>query len=119
MDQFLLMTKLKMLGFRGQLGNWLGNFMTDRLQAVKVGGGLSSWERVISGIPQGLVLGPLLLLVFICDLGEELRESARATLLKYVDDTKVIRGVSSLEEVEKLQEELNLLFNWQQLNNMQ
>ncbi len=117
-DFSLLLRKIANFGFIGNLGKWLGNFLTNRLQAVRVGNSRSKWAEVKSGVPQGTVLGPLLFLLFISDLGKDLPASSASRLLKYVDDTKVIRKISSEADVEELQEDLNCLYKWQEEANM-
>ena len=57
-DLGLLLRKVRGLGIQGPLGLWLCNFLTGRRQAVRVGAGLSEWAEVLSGVPQGSVLGP-------------------------------------------------------------
>ena len=79
---------------------------------------LSSWESVISGVPQGSVLGPLLFLIFIADLGEGLPSGSPTMLLKYVDDSKAIQRITSPEDVEILQSSLDSMYEWQDSNNM-
>ena len=85
---------------------------------MKVGAGSSSWSRVLSSVPQGTVLGPLLFLIFIGDLGGDI-DPEEATILKYVDDTKILKEVHSMEDVEQLQESLESLYQWQRDNNME
>ena len=116
-DHPLLLMKLAKLGICGDLGRWLGAFLQGRRQAVRVGSRASSWAQVISGVPQGTVLGPLLFLVFIGDLS--LPDGSLSTILKYVDDTKLIRKIRTMEDVVALQGDLDHLFKWQRDNNME
>ena len=119
-DLGILLRKLRRLGIQGPLWKWLASFLLGRTQAVRVGDSLSSWETTISGVPQGSVLGPLLFLIFIADLGEDIPSSSSVTILKYVDDTKLVAPAKSMEDVEALQQHLDLyLYSWQARNNME
>ena len=75
----------------------------------------SSKETIlISGVPQGSVLGPLLFLIFIGDLAN----GVEASVLIYVDDSKVKSALNDEEGVERLQADLDHIYTWEQENNM-
>ena len=62
-------------------------------------------------------MGPLIFLVFISDLGDNIEEE-EATTLKFVDDTKLLKGVKEEEDVENFQSVIDKIYDWQVLNNM-
>ena len=63
-----LLFKLSSLGITGKLLAWLAAFLHNRSQCVAIENVFSSVSSVISGVPQGSVLGPVLFLVFIYDI---------------------------------------------------
>ena len=72
-------------------GRWGSERVKDRSQFVEVNGKQSMWLPVISGIPQGSVLGPLLFLLYINDLPDNIDSS----VYMYADDTKLCREIRS------------------------
>ena len=82
----------------------------NRQQRVVLNGRASSWKEVLSGVPQGSVLGPLLFLIFINNLDEA---AASVSLLKkFADDTKMGQKSSTPEDRAALQKALDDLCNW-------
>ena len=69
-DHHVTLKKLTALGIGGKLIKWIETFLTDRCQSVIVNGASSSAREVLSGVPQGSVLGPLLFLVLLGDIDE-------------------------------------------------
>ena len=116
-DHGVLLHKIKRLRIKGKLGKWLQNFLTGRQQVILVNKVKSKYSKLVSGIPQGSVLGPILFLIYISDIGQDL--SANTQTLVYVDDTKVKQRVTSEEDVEVMQQELIKLDNWAKTNNME
>ena len=82
-----LILKLKSHGMENSIINWIEQWLTDRRQRVVVDGEVSSWKSVSSGVPQGSVLGPILVLVYINELGE----GVKGSILKFAEDTKLFR----------------------------
>ena len=114
-DFLATMKKLHGMGISGKLGNWIYEFLTNRKQAVLVNGATGTHFEVKSGVPQGSVLGPLLFLVLISDIDEGILS---AFLSSFADDTRVAKGIKTVEDVEALQTDLQAIFKWSEENNM-
>ena len=103
-----LFKKIEAHGISGNLGKWIENWLSGRRQKVSVNYKYSEWEYVVSGVPQGSVLGPLLFLIFINDLDDGILSK----LKKFADDTKLYREISCRKDCNILQEDLDKLVSW-------
>ena len=115
-DHGILFHKLRKLGISGRVGKWLYNFLTNRQQVVKVNGETSKTELVISGVPQGTVLGPVLFVIMLNDIISE--NSFDSTLKSFADDTRILRPISSFHDSQLLQHDLESVYKWATENNM-
>jgi hypothetical protein len=112
-----LMEKLRAHGIGGEVHRWILEWLTGRQQRVVLNGSESEWADVLSGVPQGSVLGPLLFLVFINDL--DVVAAAVDLIKKFADDTKLGQKVGDQGKCKQLQEALDNLCGWADKWNME
>jgi len=105
-----LLYKLKAYGINGLLLQWITNFLNNRSQSVRVGSCVSDFSAVISGVPQGSVLGPILFLVYINDLVDLFGPDVTVKL--YVDDAKVYINIVDIASINTLQDALFSISRW-------
>ncbi|CAB4045118.1 Hypothetical predicted protein, partial [Paramuricea clavata] len=86
-----LLYKLKLIGVRDPLLSWFESYLLDRKQRVVIDGQFSQWKNINAGVPQGSVVGPLLFLVYINDITENLETNP----ILYADDTSLFDIVES------------------------
>ena len=118
-DHALLIKKLECYGVGGKLLKWITSFLANRTQQVVVDGCMSYIVNVISGVPQGSVLGPLLFLIFIDDITKSVHHSS---IRMFADDSRLIKAISpenSQEDELKLTEDISSVVKWSKQNNMQ
>ena len=105
-----LLGKLEFYGITGPVHNWICAFLKGRSQRVMVEGEHSRKDPVLSGVPQGTVLGPLLFLLFVNDLPNCVSDGTRTRL--FADDCLVYREIRSQEDRVQLQADLDALGAW-------
>ena len=104
-----LLLKLWHFGITGILWLWFKAYLTSRNQLVSVNHCFSTTLPVLSGVPQGSILGPLLFLICVNDLH---LSASSSSLLLFADDTKCFNMVLSPSDSLVLQQDLTSLFNW-------
>ena len=103
-----LITKLQAYGIDGDILKWIQEFLQGRTQEVMVNGCRSKADIVISGVPQGTVLGPILFVIYINDLLDNIKSDG----LMFADDTKIFRLISSYDDAVELQADISRLEQW-------
>jgi len=98
-----LLRKLKAYGITGKVLEWIQDFLSGRRQRVVVNGKLSSWTDILSRIPQGSVLGPILFVIFINDLPDVVSSTAKI----FADDTKLFQAIRKIEDHDVMQQDLD------------
>ena len=107
----LLITKLKYYGFNNLLLQWFNNYLSNRLQRVTLEGYTSNYLNVLSGVPQGSILGPLLFNLYINDITTVLENSKCSTYM-YADDSKISCNIKGINDCLILQDHINHLYKW-------
>ena len=109
-----LIHKLTACGVNQILVRWIKAFLTNRRQRVVIGDNYSCWEEVLSGVPQGSVLGPLLFIIFINDLPKLLNHLSKL----FADDCKIIGILREPNDSVVLQNDINKLQEWAKVSQM-
>ena len=105
------MAKLHSLGLNEYILRWLNNYLSNCVQSVVVNGSESAPAEVLSGVPQGSVLGPLLFLIYIDNLPSVFHNLGPEVNL-FADDVLLYNVVSKEEDFALVQEAVSLLDNW-------
>jgi hypothetical protein len=115
-DHAILLKKLNLYGIQGKVHRWLSNFLSGRTQHAVIDGVRSNVIRVLSGVPQGTVLGPLLFILYINDLFSVVKHSK---IKVFADDSKLHKSIGSPTDCKLLQEDLHAVVRWATINNME
>jgi hypothetical protein len=105
----ILINKLGIIGVSDPILSWFKSYLSDRTQKVKIGNSISKNIYVTSGVPQGGHLSPLLFILFINDINYIFRYCKFAL---FADDLKIYMPISSLEDSNNLQYDLDQLNLW-------
>ena len=108
----LLLTKIEMCGISCPLLSWFKSYLTGRQQRVVIDGSFSDWLPVISGVPQGSIVGPIMFLVYINDAPDYI--CSRSTIALFADDSKLSRAIIQLGCGNNPQKDLDGLHKWSQ-----
>ena len=100
------------LEYRGGLGKkmttWMKNYLVDREMRTIVKDEKSEWRRVTSGVPQGSVLAPIMFLIYVNDMPEKVT----SYMSLFADDAKLLRKITEDEDCNKLQQDLDEVYDW-------
>ena len=104
-----LLYKLKALRIRDPLLSWFKSYLSGRKQRVVINGQSSVWNEILAGVPKGSVLGPLLFLVYINDIPENLQTDC----FLYADDTSLLEIVENpIYSAAALNNDLEQIHGW-------
>ena len=103
-------------GIRGIALEWFKNYLTNRSQIVKLKNNLSNKEKIICGVPQGSVLGPLLFFIYMNDI---YKSSEILYFILFADDTNIFYSHKNIKTLnETINNELNKVSLWLQANKL-
>ena len=115
----VLLHKLRDLEIRGKVGCWLAAFLDPnrRSKAIAVDKQMSKLSSVISGVPQGTVLGPVLFLIHIADIAKDVSNETNTS--SFADDTRARRSITDpVRDCAALQNDLETIYKWAERVNM-
>ena len=103
-----LVKQVETFGVTEKALKWIESFLSNRRQKVRVNNDVSDWSPVISGVPQGSILGPILFTLFVFDIPGEIE----SLISMFADDTKIYQLLTTDTSGEELEESLHLLEEW-------
>ena len=97
-------------GVTGRTNRWIGSWLCHRQPRAVHDGSASSHSPVLSGVPQGTVLGPLMFLLYVNDIGDKV--SPQTTTKLFADDCLLYRTINSVADATQLQQDLDTMVDW-------
>ena len=94
----ILFTKLKAMGFSEGCITWFQSYLSERIFFISIENQLSDYGRILCGVPQGSILGPLLFLIYVNDMPQ----AVNSNLFLYADDSCLMFQHKEVEEIEKV-----------------
>ena len=115
-DHKILIDKLKHYGVRGITADWFTSYLVDRKHFVQYRAVSSKTQHVSCGVPQGSVLGPLLLVIYVNDLPLNI---TRAKTIMYADDTTLYCSGTNMNRLySTINEQLDIISDWFKSNKL-
>ena len=114
-DHGVLLHTIKTLGITGKSGIWLYHLLTHRTHFVRLQGGNSHDSPVLSGVPQGTVLGPHIFMIIMGVINCGISSSS---IVRFADDIRLYHGISNVDDCSFLQNDLNYVYDRASSNNM-
>ncbi len=104
-----LLYKLWRIGITGDLWLWFKNYLSGRSHYVSFNNVASSTEAVLSGVPQGSILGPLLFIIYVNDIPDIITYSS---YFLFADDVKLLKTINTMEDHQRLEDNLKTISDW-------
>ena len=100
--------KLQQYGIRGQILEWLSDFLLERYQPVVLEGESANWTKVSSGVPPGSIVQPIVFLLYVNDIPENLSCASEM----FADDTLLFNSGNPSDVSSPIQDSLSQISDW-------
>jgi len=100
----ILLSKLQFYGVNGKAKSWFESYLNNRCTRIQISDeglnetSFSEWEKIIDGVPQGSVLGPLLFFIYVNDLPKTVNDKTLPIL--FTDDTSIVVKIPNSKDIQ-------------------